>query len=209
MKLIKKGATCRHLVKVVQRALGLKDDGIFGQQTEMSVKDFQRLNGLTADGIVGSQTLKKLLGLNFALCCSVREITEVIVHCAATPEGKTFTVDDVRRWHRQQGWTDIGYHYVIGLRGELWLGRDVDIQGAHCAAGGHNRKSIGVCYIGGVARDGKTPKDTRTPEQKATLLKLLMDLRKLYPGMRIYGHHDFERGKACPSFDAKNEYRNI
>jgi N-acetylmuramoyl-L-alanine amidase len=209
MKLIKKGATCRHLVKLVQRALGLKDDGIFGQQTEAAVKDFQRLHGLVDDGIVGSQTLKKLLGLNFALCGSVREITEVIVHCAATPEGKPFTVDDVRRWHRQQGWTDVGYHYLIGLRGELWLGRDVDIQGAHCAAGGHNRKSIGVCYIGGVARDGKTPKDTRTPEQKATLLKLLMDLRKLYPGMRIYGHHDFERGKACPSFDAKNEYRTI
>jgi N-acetylmuramoyl-L-alanine amidase len=209
MKLIKKGATCRHLVKVVQRALGLKDDGIFGQQTEAAVKDFQRLHGLIDDGIVGSQTLKKLLGLNFALCGSVREITEVIVHCAATPEGKPFTVDDVRRWHRQKGWTDVGYHYVIGLRGELWMGRDVDIQGAHCAAGGHNRKSIGVCYIGGVARDGKTPKDTRTPEQKATLLKLLMDLRKLYPGMRIYGHHDFERGKACPSFDAKNEYRTI
>lgn len=209
MKLIKKGATCRHLVKLVQRALGLKDDGIFGQQTEAAVKDFQRLHGLIDDGIVGSQTLKKLLGLNFALCCSVREITEVIVHCAATPEGKPFTVDDVRRWHRQQGWTDIGYHYVIGLRGELWMGRDVDIQGSHCAAGGHNRKSIGVCYIGGVARDGKTPKDTRTPEQKATLLKLLTDLRKLYPGMRIYGHHDFERGKACPSFDAKNEYRTI
>jgi N-acetylmuramoyl-L-alanine amidase len=209
MKLIKKGATCRHLVKVVQRALGLKDDGIFGQQTEAAVKDFQRLHGLIDDGIVGTQTLKKLLGLNFALCGSVREITEVIVHCAATPEGKPFTVDDVRRWHRQQGWTDIGYHYVVGLRGEMWLGRDVDIQGAHCAAGGHNRKSIGVCYIGGVARDGKTPKDTRTPEQKATLLKLLMDLRKLYPCMRIYGHHDFERGKACPSFDAKNEYRTI
>jgi N-acetylmuramoyl-L-alanine amidase len=209
MKLIKKGATCRHLVKLVQRTLGLKDDGIFGQQTEAAVKDFQRLHGLIDDGIVGSQTLKKLLGLNFALCGSVREITDVIVHCAATPEGKPFTVDDVRRWHRQQGWTDIGYHYVIGLRGELWIGRDVDIQGAHCAAGGHNRKSIGVCYIGGVARDGKTPKDTRTPEQKATLLKLLMDLRKLYPAMRIYGHHDFERGKACPSFDAKNEYRTI
>jgi N-acetylmuramoyl-L-alanine amidase len=209
MKLIKKGATCRHLVKVVQRALGLKDDGIFGQQTEAAVKDFQRLHGLIDDGIVGTQTLKKLLGLNFALCGSVREITEVIVHCAATPEGKPFTVDDVRRWHRQKGWTDVGYHYVVGLRGELWLGRDVDIQGAHCAAGGHNRNSIGVCYIGGVARDGKTPKDTRTPEQKATLLKLLTDLRKLYPGMRIYGHHDFERGKACPSFDAKNEYRNI
>ena len=209
MKLIKKGVTCRHLVKVVQRALGLKDDGIFGQQTEMAVKEFQRLNGLTADGIVGTKTLMKLLRLNYGLCGSCREISEVIVHCAATPEGKPFTVDDVRRWHRQQGWTDIGYHYVVGLRGELWLGRDVDIQGAHCAAGGHNRGSIGVCYIGGVACDGKTPKDTRTPEQKATLLKLLMDLRKLYPGMRIYGHHDFERGKACPSFDAKNEYRNI
>jgi N-acetylmuramoyl-L-alanine amidase len=137
---------------------------------------------------------------------SKRTIREIIVHCAATPEGKAFTVDDIRRWHLQQGWTDIGYHYVIGLHGELWEGRPVDKAGAHCT--NHNRFSIGVCYVGGVAKDGKTAKDTRTLQQKAKLLMLLEELRKLYPNAKIYGHRDFAR-KDCPSFDARSEYSGL
>lgn len=209
MKILKRGTTNRQMTKVVQRALHLMDDGIYGVATEEAVRAFQMQNGLVPDGIVGVKTLVKLLKLSLSLSGSQREITEIIVHCAATPEGKDYTVEDIRRWHRQQGWSDVGYHYVIGRYGELWTGRDVDIQGAHCAAGGHNRKSIGVCYIGGVDKDGKTPKDTRTLQQKATMLKLLIDLKKLYPGVKIYGHHDFERNKDCPSFDAKSEYRDL
>ena len=87
-------------------------------------------------------------------------------------------------------------------------GRDVDIQGAHCADNGGNINSIGICYIGGCARDGKTPKDTRTDAQKLALLNLLLDLKKLYPHAVILGHRDLdEHGKLCPSFDAKKEYR--
>ena len=137
---------------------------------------------------------------------SRRTIKEIIVHCSATPEGKNFTVDDIRRWHLQQGWNDIGYHYVIGLHGELWDGRDVNKNGAHCV--NHNRNSIGVCYIGGVAKDGKTAKDTRTLQQKARLLLLLEELKKLYPNAKIYGHRDFAK-KACPSFDARSEYSHL
>jgi N-acetylmuramoyl-L-alanine amidase len=84
----------------------------------------------------------------------------------------------------------------------------VDLIGAHCE--GHNAHSIGVCYIGGVDRDGKTPKDTRTLAQKAALISVLTELKQLYPGAKIYGHRDFDRkGKACPSFDAKTEYSKI
>jgi N-acetylmuramoyl-L-alanine amidase len=115
-------------------------------------------------------------------------------------------VEDIRRWHKQQGWSDIGYHYVIGRHGEQWKGRDVDVSGAHCE--GHNRNSIGVCYIGGLDETGKKAKDTRTLQQKAVLLSLLTELKRLYPDAKIYGHRDFAR-KDCPSFDAKKEYLSI
>ena len=179
-------------------------DGIYGQMTRDAVAQFQIKKGLKADGIVGPATLALLIPSRFKK--SKRRVTEIIVHCSATPEGKDYTVNDIRRWHKQQGWSDIGYHYVIYRNGHIEPGRDVDISGAHCD--GHNSHSIGVCYIGGVARDGKTAKDTRTLAQKAALLSLLKDLRELYPGAKIYGHRDFAH-KDCPSFDAKSEYKKI
>ena len=179
-------------------------DGIYGQMTRDAVAQFQIKKGLKADGIVGPATLALLIPSRFKK--SKRRVTEIIVHCSATPEGKDYTVNDIRRWHKQQGWSDIGYHYVIYRNGHIEPGRDVDISGAHCD--GHNSHSIGVCYIGGVARDGKTAKDTRTLAQKAALLSLLKDLRELYPGAKIYGHRDFAH-KDCPSFDAKMEYKKI
>lgn len=203
MELYKKGSK-GEVVKQIQKALNLYPDGIFGVNTEEAVKSFQRSKGLTADGIVGAKTLALLIPQR--LKKSRRIITEIIVHCSATPEGKDFTVDDIRNWHKSQGWSDIGYHYVIYRNGHVEPGRNVDIAGAHCV--GHNAHSIGVCYIGGVDADGKTPKDTRTLTQKAALLSLLIDLRKLYPNARIYGHRNFA-AKACPSFDAKTEYRNV
>ncbi|MBD5230543.1 MAG: N-acetylmuramoyl-L-alanine amidase [Bacteroidales bacterium] len=135
-----------------------------------------------------------------------RKITEVIVHCSATAEGKDFTVADIRRWHLQRGFNDVGYHWVIYRDGSINKGRDESIIGAHCT--GHNSNSIGVCYIGGCASDGKTPKDTRTPEQKTALLKLLKELKRRYPSATIYSHRDFAT-KACPSFDATKEYKAI
>lgn len=135
-----------------------------------------------------------------------REIKEIIVHCAATPEGKSFTTEDITRWHKERGFDDIGYHYVIYLDGSIHLGRDINKPGAHCT--GHNSKSIGICYIGGVSKDGKTAKDTRTKEQKESLLELLKELKVVYPNAKIYGHRDFAK-KDCPSFNASVEYKNI
>ena len=109
--------------------------------------------------------------------------------------------------HKAKGWADIGYHYLIGLNGERWNGRNVNLVGAHCE--GYNANSIGVCYVGGCDKNMKA-KDTRTDKQKAALIALLKDLRKLYPKAKIMSHRDLDRkGKACPSFDATNEYKNI
>ena len=135
----------------------------------------------------------------------MRQITEIIVHCSATPEGANFTVEDIDKWHRQRGFRCIGYHYVIYLDGGIHLGRPIDEEDAHCRDGGHNKHSIGVCYIGGVAKDGHTPKDTRTPEQKAAMKALIGLLKAAFRGAKVYGHRDFAN-KACPSFDARTEY---
>ena len=136
----------------------------------------------------------------------MRSINEIIVHCAATREGRDFTVEDITRWHKARGFATIGYHYVIYRDGSIHEGRPLEQIGAHCV--GHNKHSIGICYIGGCASDGKTPKDTRTPEQKEALLALLRHLKARFPNATIHGHRDFA-AKACPSFDAFREYRQL
>ncbi len=74
---------------------------------------------------------------------------------------------------------------------------------------GYNSHAIGICYVGGVDAQNK-PKDTRTAQQKESLLKLLQGLKKLYPKAKIQGHRDFPKvAKACPSFDAKKEYSSL
>ena len=132
----------------------------------------------------------------------MRKINLIIVHCSATQEGKDFTVDDITRWHKARGFKTIGYHFVIYRDGSIHKGRDVSEIGAHCV--GHNANSIGVCYIGGLAADGKTPKDTRTDAQKSSLRELVAKLKAEYPGITVHGHNEFAN-KACPCFDVKTQ----
>ena len=136
----------------------------------------------------------------------MRLVKEIIIHCSATREGQQISVDTIRDWHLAKGWNNIGYHFYIDLDGTINKGRDIDKIGAHCK--GHNRNSIGICYCGGVETDGKTPKDTRTQEQKDSLLHVLKTLKAMYPEAVIYSHNEFA-AKACPSFDATEEYENI
>lgn len=132
----------------------------------------------------------------------MRQINEIIIHCAATPEGRNFTVADIDKWHKLRGWRGIGYHFVIYIDGSVHKGRPVEEVGAHCL--NHNANSIGVCYIGGCTADGKRPKDTRTPAQKAALRRLVRELRKQYPQASVHGHCEFAN-KACPAFDVKKD----
>ena len=202
--LLKKGSRGND-VKTLQRILHLYEDGIFGAMTEEAVKEYQRQNGLIADGIVGDKTWAAMLAKSDSLIKSKRNIKEIIVHCTATPEGRPVTIKEITNWHKQRGFSTIGYHYVVMLDGSVQNGRDVNVAGAHCT--NHNSISIGVCYVGGCDKQMKA-KDTRTDAQKRALLELLKRLRIMYPAAKIYGHRDFAN-KACPSFDARNEYKNI
>ena len=136
----------------------------------------------------------------------MRAINKIILHCSATPEGRHTTVEDIRLWHKQRGWSDIGYHYVVYLDGSVHLGRPIEVTGSHTR--GLNKNSIGVVYVGGIDAMSFKPKDTRTPEQKEALDCLLNELMGTYSGSTLHGHNEFA-SKACPSFDVQKEYKNI
>jgi len=137
----------------------------------------------------------------------IRKINKIIVHCTATPEGREVSVKEITAWHKARGFSDIGYHYIVALDGKIYEGRPVQLSGAHCL--GHNANSIGVVYVGGMDKNMKKAKDTRTPEQKDGLARLLKSLVLIHPEAQIYGHRDFEKNKECPSFDARTEYKSI
>lgn len=128
----------------------------------------------------------------------MRKINKIILHCTATPEGRDVSVAQIRHCHvHDNGWADIGYHYVVYRDGSVRPGRHIEQVGAHCK--GYNANSIGIAYVGGCAADGKTPKDTRTPAQTAALHKLVDDLLKRFPDATVHCHNEFAN-KACPSF---------
>ena len=132
-----------------------------------------------------------------------RKIDKIILHCAATPEGRDVKMETIKSWHvKGNGWSDIGYHFVIELDGAVKNGRPLHRSGAHTK--GHNATSIGICYVGGIDKD-KKPKDTRTEAQRMAMDKLIADLKMDYPTATIHGHNEFA-AKACPSFDVSKEY---
>ena len=137
----------------------------------------------------------------------MRAIEKIVIHCSATPRNKDFSAEDISDWHvKGNGWSDIGYHFVIRLDGTIEYGRMVDRYGAHVKS--HNLNSLGICYIGGMDKEMSKWEDTRTDEQKESLILLLKTLKKFHPNATIYGHRDFS-SKECPSFDAKTEYKDI
>lgn len=130
----------------------------------------------------------------------------IIIHCSATREGIPFTAADIDRWHRARGFRKIGYHYVVALDGTYSRGRADSEEGAHCPQQGMNRRSISICYIGGLDSNGN-PRDTRTSAQKKTLLTLIRTLRGRYGRLPVCGHRDIPGvAKACPCFNAASEY---
>lgn len=111
--------------------------------------------------------------------------------------------DEIRHWHvEQNGWDDIGYHYVIRRNGSVERGRDESIVGAH--EKNNNRDSIGICLVGGKRKDGKSDSNF-TADQYIALRALLADLLYRYKGAELHGHRDFSP-KDCPCFDIRAFY---
>lgn len=127
-----------------------------------------------------------------------RDVTEAIfVHCSATKPSQDIGVETIRMWHRQQGWLDVGYHFIIKRDGTVEEGRPVDVIGSHVKD--WNYKSVGVCLVGGIDDKGKF-KANFTPMQMHALKAALDILKSMYPQAAIKAHHDVAP-KACPSFD--------
>jgi hypothetical protein len=136
----------------------------------------------------------------------MRTITLIIIHCSAVKPLQQSGVREIDRWHRAKGWKSCGYHYVIRRDGTIETGRPLEMIGAHCKD--RNRHSIGICYEGGLDAEGR-PADTRTEAQKKALRELLQQLHAQFPRAIIAGHNVFNPMKACPCFNAMDEYRDL
>jgi N-acetylmuramoyl-L-alanine amidase len=136
----------------------------------------------------------------------MRTINAIVVHCTATQsDAKISAIQNY--WRTVLGWKNPGYHYIIEADG--YTVELLSIDKVSNGVAGYNSSIINVCYIGGIDKAGK-PLDTRTPAQKKSLIMLLTRLKKLYPKAAIKGHRDFPGvKKACPSFDAIQEYHSI
>lgn len=121
----------------------------------------------------------------------------IFVHCSATKPDMDIGVETIRMWHKQQGWLDVGYHFIIKRDGTVEEGRPVNVVGSHVK--GWNSRSVGVCLVGGVDEKGR-PEANFTPAQMHSLRTKLAELRVLYPLAAVMAHHDVAP-KACPSFD--------
>lgn len=145
----------------------------------------------------------------------MRQINGIVIHCSATPEGRVVTAADIDKMHREQrGFRCIGYHRFIRLDGTVERGRPDDQIGAHVE--GHNADTLGICYAGGLDKNGKA-KDTRTQSQKVALRGEVVRYRNLYHGIKwVKGHRDLspdknhdgkiekqEWLKECPCFDVE------
>lgn len=135
----------------------------------------------------------------------MRLIDEIIIHCSATRPKQDIGADWIRNLHvNQNGWTDIGYHYVIRRNGDVEKGRPVMQIGSHCK--GHNNFTIGICLVGGLNDDGK-PEDNFTLLQWTSLFALVAKLEEQYPIEKISGHNQYS-DKACPCFNVPEKFAN-
>lgn len=126
-----------------------------------------------------------------------KETSQIFVHCSATKATMDIGVREIRQWHKEQGWLDIGYHFVIRRDGTVETGRDLVAVGSHVK--GYNETSVGVCLVGGIDAKGN-PEANFTPEQMHSLQNVLTTLKGEWPNAVIMAHHDVAP-KACPSFN--------
>lgn len=136
----------------------------------------------------------------------MRTIKYIAVHCTAT--SPTASISAIQSyWKNQLGWKMPGYHFIIKADGEVV--NLLPIDQVSNGVKGYNSLSINISYVGGVNAKIE-PLDTRTAAQKVAMLKLLKELKQKFPTAVIQGHRDFPNvAKACPSFDAKKEYKDV
>ena len=126
----------------------------------------------------------------------------IVIHCSQTRPSQKIGAKDIDRWHRERGWTKIGYHKVVKRDGTIEDGRGLDEIGSHVRE--YNGNSIGVCIVGGAKeKNYKEPEDNFTGETWESLKKLLEELVLKYPEAKIVGHYNLDKHKTCPNFDVQ------
>ena len=133
----------------------------------------------------------------------MRDINKVIIHCADTPPEMDIGAEEIRQWHKDRGWSDIGYHFVIRRDGTIENGRDVSKTGAH--ARGNNKDSIGVCLVGGRG----DPVANFTAPQYLALISLCKRLQNEYNRPTFSGHYQLDSGKTCPNFNVEEFLKGV
>lgn len=147
----------------------------------------------------------------------MRDINYIVIHCSATESDVFVNAAYIRGWHKQKGWSDIGYHYVILRDGSIEKGRPDDIPGAHVK--GHNHDSLGICLVGGLDKEGNAECNF-TFAQWYALDRLISGLRSAHPDAQCVGHRDLspdldddgeiekhEWLKECPTFDVASLWK--
>ena len=134
-------------------------------------------------------------------------VDTIFIHCSATrpdwmaDKALSSKVAEIARWHKQKGWTAVGYHWLIDRDGSVSRGRPEKNVGAHVQ--GHNMGSLGICLIGGFGSSENDPFEKNyTPEQEASLRQLIEDIKARTPIKKIRGHNEVA-AKACPGFNVK------
>lgn len=136
----------------------------------------------------------------------MRSIDKIIIHCSATKPHQDIGADEIRSWHvEDNGWDDIGYHFVIRRNGVVEAGRALESPGAHTK--GHNAQSIGLCLVGGLDTRGRA-ENNFTAAQWVTLERMARDLTARFPAATVHGHRDFAP-KDCPCFDAGSWWAEV
>ena len=146
----------------------------------------------------------------------------LVLHCTAPPEGREVNSGEIRHWHTDpvkkggRGWKQVGYTDMIHLDGRVERlvrnneDAEVDPWEVTNGAKGYNTVSRHVVYVGGVSKDGKTAKDTRTEAQLKAMTAYVRDFHARFPQIRIVGHGELPGvKKACPSFDVAAWLRSI
>ncbi len=134
---------------------------------------------------------------------SKRNITKIVVHCSATPQGRYHTAQDLHRWHKERGWAGIGYHYVLCTGGALQQGRGINYTGAH--AKGYNKNSLAICLIGGTNSEHVPTENAFTQDQLLFLEAFLIEMHAMYPNAEVLGHRDLPNvTKACPCLEVSD-----
>ncbi len=129
-------------------------------------------------------------------------MVKVVVHCSDSGFGNAALIG---KWHLENGWSGIGYHYVIlngwlasgiynsNYNGHIETGRPLNDDpfiskkemGAHVRS--HNTGSVGVCLIG---RSGSF-----TDEQRLSLLDVLYQLEEQFSEIDVFQHSDLDPNK--------------